>query len=215
MRSFLPLIVVGVLLFAGAALAQNLLQNGSFESPDVAGGTAQVFPDGGVPGWTDTSDPECGIEIQDNCCGSPSAGAQHVEVDSNCPSLVTQTVATQPGASYLLSFDFSPRPGLPFGESNVDVSWNGTVIFTADGVAVGDTDWTHHTAVVTATGTSSSIEFAESPLFANPTDSVGGYIDNVPEPARSAQLAAGLSLLAGLALLRRRTPRSQPRGGSR
>lgn len=210
MRSLLPAII-GALLLTQVARAQNLLQNGSFESPDVATGIGQVFTTpGDVPGWTDESGgiEPCGIEIQDNCCGSPVHGDQFVEVDSNCPAVVSQTVATQPGASYVLSVHYSPRPGLQFQNSSVDVIWNGSPIFTMEGIAVGDTNWTPHTFVVTATGTSSTIEFAESG-FSNPTDTVGGYIDNVPEPARSAQLAAGLALLAALHLLRRRTPRSR------
>ena len=111
MRSSL-LSIIGVLLLARAVHAQNLLQNGSFESPDVPGGIAQVFTNpGDVPGWTDTSG-LCGIEIQDNCCGSSLDGDQFVEVDSNCPSVVGQTVTTQPGKSYVFTFIYSPRPGV-------------------------------------------------------------------------------------------------------
>jgi hypothetical protein len=216
MRSLLPVIVAAV-LFAQIARGQNLLTNGSFESPDVAAGTAQVFTTpGDVPGWTDDSG-VCGIEIQDHCCGTPIDGAQFMEVDSDCPAVVRQTVATQPGASYVITFDYSPRPGPSLGnpfDSAVDVIWNGATIDTLIGIAVGDTDWTPHAYSVTATGTTSTIEFTESG-GANPTDSTGGYIDHVPEPGRSAQLVAGLALLAGLDLSRRRRSRSRPGGRSR
>jgi len=210
MRSLRYLLPISVpILLAGSVEAQNLLTNGSFESPDVATGTVGVFTNpGDVPGWIEDTggfDP-CGIEIQDNCCGTPLFGDQHLEPDSNCPSRVTQSVTTQPGAKYVLTLYYSPHPGSSLGnpfDSGVDVTWNGAVIDTLIGLAVGDTDWTPHTYSVTATGTSSTVEFSEA-AGANPTDQAGGFIDNVPEPGRRAQLLAGLSLLAGLARVHRR-----------
>jgi hypothetical protein len=202
MRAF-PLVMLATILLAGAARAQNLLQNGSFESPDVPAGTAQVFP-GSIPGWTDTS--FCGIEIQDNCCGSPSDGAQHVELDSNCSSTIDQTVATQPGAHYVVSFDFSPRPGENYNE--LIVSWNGGQIFDEikTGSAAQETQWTHYAIAVAATGTSSTVEFSDGGSSSN---GAGTYIDNLPEPGRSAQLLAGLLMIAGLARCRRRSALSR------
>ena len=200
-------VITATLLLGGASSAQNLLTNGSFESPDVAPGTAELFAS--IPGWTSTG---CPIEVQDNCCGSPSDGAQHVELDSdNCATSISQIVATQPGAKYVLSFDFSPRPGV--FDNRLIVSWNGSQVFDLIEISPGggDVDWQHHSAVVTATGSTSTVEFAG----ADAPDGVGSYLDNLPEPGRTAQLAAGLSLLAGLTFLRRRTLRSRPRGRSR
>ena len=211
MRSFLPTICISVLLVASSARAQNLLTNGSFESPDVAGGTAEVFES--IPGWTDAT--LCGIEVQDNCCGSPSVGSQHVELDSTCSSAISQTVTTTPGAKYLLTFDFSPRPSLI--DNRLVVRWNGVQVFDEIASSIPgpppapDTSWTAHAIVVTATGATATVEFKDGSF----SDGVGTYIDNLPEPGRSAQLAAGLSLLAALDFLRRRAPRSRPRGRSR
>ena len=196
------------LLLAEAIHAQNLLQNGSFEDPDVAPGTAEMFET--IPGWTNSGDP-CFIEVQDNCCGSPSDGDQHLELDSQlCNSSISQTMTTQPGANYILSLDFSGRPGV--NDNHLIVRWNGSTVFDLTaGVLGSETEWTHHSGVVTATGTTSTVEFAG----ADAPDGVGSYLDNLPEPGRAAQLAAGLSLLAGLDFQRRRTPRSRPRGRSR
>jgi uncharacterized protein DUF642 len=197
------------LLLTEAIHAQNLLQNGSFEDPVVDPGTALLTPT--IPGWANTGDP-CPIEVQNNCCGSPSDGAQHLELDSDsCSSSISQTVATQPGAKYVLSFDFSPRPSV--FDNRVIVSWNGSQVFDLIEISPpgGDVDWIHHTAVVTATGTTSTVDFAG----ADAPDGVGSYLDNLPEPGRSSPLAAGLLLIAGLDRLRRRTPRSRPRGRSR
>ena len=199
--------ITATLLLAGSVSAQNLLTNGSFEDPDVDPGTAQVFL-GSITGWTDEG--ICGIEVQDTCCGSPAHGDQHLELDSDCPSTISQTVATQPGAKYLLSLAFSPRPGVI--DNHLIVRWNGSTVFDLTAGSLGtETEWQNHSAVLTATGTTSTVEFSAD----DQPDGVGTYIDNVPEPGRSAQLAAGLSLLAGLTFLRRRTPRSRPRGRSR
>ena len=170
--------ITASLLLASAIGAQNLLTNPSFEEPDVAPGTAQIFA-GNIAGWTDSS--SCGIEVQDNCCGSPSDGSQHVELDSDCSSTISQTVSTTPGAKYVLTFDFSPRPGVV--DNRLVVRWNGVQIF--DELAAGapppaDTDWNAHAIGVTATGTTSTVEF-EDGSFSSP--GVGTYIDHLPEPA--------------------------------
>ena len=196
--------LIAALLVAGGAGAQNLLQNGSFEEPDVAGGTADFFAS--IPGWVDVStSPQCGIEVQDHCCGSPSNGPQHVELDSTCAGAIRQTVATQPGASYVLSFDYSPRPGV--FTNDLDVHWNEELVFSlfGRGTLLPETDWTHHTAVVTATGATSTIQFTDPAL--GDSDGAGTYVDNVPEPGRSAQLVAGMLFVAGLGWLRRRRVR--------
>jgi hypothetical protein len=200
MRSLRFLLPISVpILLAGSVHAQNLLTNGSFESPDVAAGTAELFAS--IPGWDNTGDP-CPIEVQDNCCGSPSDGAQLVELDSDfCSSSISQTVTTQTGGKYVLSFDFSARPGV--FENRLIVRWNGSMIFDETELSPpgpGDTFWVHHAIAVTSTGTSSTVEFAG----ADAIDGAGTLIDNLPEPGRAASLAAGLSLLAGLSRVHRR-----------
>jgi hypothetical protein len=191
-------VIGATLLLSGAAGALNLLTNPSFEDPDVAPGTAQIFPDS-IPGWTDTSG--CGIEVQDHCCGSPSQGDQHVELNTTCASAINQIVATQPGANYVLTFDFSPRPGV--GDNHLLVRWNGGLVFdqAVGGIGLVDTVWTAYVLHVTATGTTSTVEFSDGG-FGN---GVGPYIDNLPEPGRATQLFAGLLAIAGLA--RRRVGR--------
>src|SRR4051794_33991209 len=102
------------LAFALAASAQpNLLTNGSFEVPVTAG----FFVYTAIPGWTATRG--CGMEIQaGSIAGTPADDDQLIELDShdlfgtgcNTSSEMTQTVATIPGASYILRYAFSPRP---------------------------------------------------------------------------------------------------------
>ena len=206
MRSLLVLIF-GVLLLAQPVRAQNLLQNGSFEDPDVGPATALLAND--IPGWTSEVEP-CPVEVQDNCCGAPFDGDQHLELDSqSCNSTISQTVATQSGAKYLLSFVFAARPFVT--DNHVIVRWNGSPVFDLTaGSLSAETEWATHAAVVTAAGTTSTVEISGGDI----PDGSGTYVDDVPEPGRSAQLAAGLSLLAILDVLRGRMSRSRPWGRS-
>ena len=86
----------------------DLVTNGSFESPDVPTGSYQIFSN--IPGWVTTVGN--GIEIQDHVAGDPSedSGNQFVELDSSGNSGMKQTLGTETGKKYLLSFIYSPRP---------------------------------------------------------------------------------------------------------
>jgi hypothetical protein len=173
--------ITAIALLASSAGAQNLLTNPSFEAPDVAPGTAEIFGTS-IPGWSDES--FCGIEVQDHCCGDPSDGAQLVELNSNCPGAISQTVATQPGAKYVLTFDYSVRPGI---DSNwLFVKWNDTEVFEElrNGSLTQQTEWTHHAVSVTAAGTSSTVELS-SMGFSDPD--AGTLVDNLPEPTRRSR----------------------------
>ncbi len=81
----------------------DLVVNGGFESPALGHGSWSVFHT--LNGWTTQSG--CGLEIQNHVAGSPLEGAQHVELDSNCPATIFQNLNTVAGRTYLLSFGYS------------------------------------------------------------------------------------------------------------
>jgi hypothetical protein len=186
-----------VLLAAGMAVlplstAQaNVIVNGGFEAPNIPGGTFQVHA--AIPGWTTIAGP--GIEIQDHVAGSPFEGDQFVELDSFGNSSMEQlapTIALQP---YILSFAYSPRPGVPVGSNGIAVFFNGGLVIplAMSGVGLGDTAWTVWSFNVIPTTGTSSIVFAAT----GASDSLGGYIDDVrltavPEPVTLSLLAIGL-----------------------
>ncbi len=163
-----------VLLPVGAAFAQapsDLVVNGGFESPALGSGSWSVFHS--ISGWTTQSG--CGLEVQNRVAGSPLEGAQHVELDSHCPTTIFQNLNTIAGRSYLLSFGYSPRPGV--GDNRIRAFWGSQLVsdLNANGAGLGDTNWQHVTMRVTAPASSTRLTFADI----GSADSLGGYIDAV------------------------------------
>lgn len=193
---------------AAPAFAQNLVQNGSFESPALGIGNWGIYP--AIPNWALFSG--SGAEIQNNVAGSPYAGEQHVELDGNDNSTIEQAVPVTPGAAYLFRWAYSPRPGVASGSNGVQVLVDGNVIglLDQDGTGNADTVWTVYQLAVTASGPTMTLRFRAS----GTSDGVGGYIDDVslrpiaasPVPGPTGPAAAALGamlLLAAWARLRR------------
>ncbi|MBK9062975.1 MAG: DUF642 domain-containing protein [Acidobacteria bacterium] len=157
-----------------AASNLNIVTNGDFEDPVVPSGSFRTFAF--ISGWTSTT-PGCGIEIQNHTAGSPKAGNgdQFIELDSDCSSTIAQTLPTVAGATYRIQFDYSARPGV--ADNGVQVRWNGAVVadLAASGTGHADTQWTTYSYTVIATGSSTTLSFADTSV----SDSLGGYIDNV------------------------------------
>ncbi len=158
-----------------SAYATELVTNGSFELPNIAPVSFGFFA--AIPGWTATSG---NIEIQDNVAGAPAAGNgdQFVELDSFANSGMEQTLTTVAGEEYLLTFDYSPRPGQLPNSNGIEVFWDGNSlgVITADGTITGGiTDWNTHQFFVMATGASTDLEFVAVGI----SNTLGGYIDVV------------------------------------
>jgi len=159
----------------------NLLQNGSFEAPDVATGGYDTFPQGttGLEWLVDwVSDviegiPE--IEIQDNVAGAPAIGAgdQFTELDSFHPVKIWQDVPTIPGQKYVLSFKYSPRPGV--GSNDVEAWADGSLLASLSGAGGEATNWTSHSYNFNAADGNTAIKF----IGADTDDGLGGYLDDV------------------------------------
>ena len=185
-----------------SANATTIVVNGSFESPDIPGGSFALFP-AGIPGWSVSSGPS--IEIQDHVAGSPFAGDQFVELDSTANSGMLQLLPTSPGG-YVLSFAYSPRPGIALASNGIQVYFNSVLLDTLalSGIGNSDTVWAVHSYNVTATGGSTPLEFRAI----GTSDSLGGYLDAVqvtavPEPASLVLLGFGLSTTVGRRLKKR------------
>lgn len=190
-------LVIAGLGLAPLAAQANLIVNGGFESPDIATGTFSIFA-AGIPGWATTAGP--GIEIQDNVAGAPFEGQQFVELDSTGNTRMAQSVATGLGQGYLLSFAYSPRPGIAGGSNGIELWIDGLLRDSFTGAGIGTTNWAVRSYSIVGDG-STLIEFRAI----GTSDSLGGYLDDVrlttPEPGTIA--LGGLALTA-LALLRRR-----------
>jgi hypothetical protein len=162
----------------------NLIVNGGFEDPAISDNSAWVFTS--IPGWK--SDIGSGFEVQHqvvSChAGMPYEGHQHVELDGDNPSNLYQTIATRPGSTYVLSFAYTPRPGIsttPYGgnaESNeIDVLWAGVVVDTISrsGVGLTETAWEVKTYSLVAQDPLTRLEFRDVSV----PDGFGGYLDDV------------------------------------
>jgi len=181
------------------------IMNGDFETPTVTehDGKWQVYPSGteGL-GWAvswvnpDEGAPEmANLELQTTGLGwTAGEGSQWAELDTDYPAegneaasvVISQNITTIPGATYKLTFKFSPRPetdsannslGIKFGSIDETVS--------ADGSDNTDTAWTEYEYTMTADSDSTDLEFTDL----GTSDSYGTLLDDVqveltecPEP---------------------------------
>ena len=128
------------LLFS-ASIGQNIVQNGGFETGDFTG-------------WTETGN---------TTYVSVSANATYVHTGTNGAKLgpsgalsyLSQALSTAPGQTYLLSFWLvNPTGG---SVQQFQASWNGSTVYnvTSPGVFA----WTNQKFIVTATGTTTTLQF--------------------------------------------------------
>jgi hypothetical protein len=156
---------------------RNMIVNGSFEYPSVSGnGWGYFSNDGLAGGWVSTSSGP--FEIQyGGFGGSAIAGNQDLELDADHPGSIKQTLTTLAGQTYRLSFYYTPRPGC--SSNKIEVKWNGVHLDTMDGDGTGLPNsgaWTQKVYTVTATGTSTDLEFIDESFDG---DKGGGHLDNV------------------------------------
>lgn len=117
--------------------APNLLVNASFEADQgLANGAWGIFNP--VLGWAiSLSD---GLEIWRNMAqNAPSEGDQNAELDGNDATMIAQTVATIPGATYELSFDFAARSDASDAANNhIEAAIDGVALVN---VSTSSADW--------------------------------------------------------------------------
>ncbi len=179
-----------------AFAAANLVTDGGFE----AGSTVATNPPWSV---TDFLGPfgegiDYGIDTSpaDAQSGSNSFYGMGFNdgFDPIVPTVLSQTLATQPGHVYDVSLGFANFGG---GLGELEILWGGNVIY--DNPNIGPQGYTNILLHPIATGTSTtlSIELSDSGGFPLNVDNV-----SVPEPATWATLLVGL---AGMGFVRRRT----------
>lgn len=189
------LLTLGICAALSPASAAQLVVNGSFEQPAIPYNT-WIYSNS-VPGWTLGSGSKGNaIEIQDNAAGSPMTGYgnQFVELDSNGTTVIYQDIPTTPGTQYQLQFVFSPRPGVP--DNQLQINWGGATVdnLSVSGSGLFNTAWQTHTYTVTATSTTTRLSFNNLNELSN---TYGAYLDGVSVTplASPAQLPAKLAIL--------------------
>jgi choice-of-anchor C domain-containing protein len=183
----LPLVARASATAASASSAANLIVNGSFESPAIGGGVVEY--DSGstaITGWTVGGN---SVDLVAESYWSAEDEDQSVDLSGSAPGTVSQTISTTPGANYTLSWFMAGNTNCGQPVKTMDVAWNGTLIdaptFDTSGDSNTSMGWIQQQINVTATGTSSVVEFAD----ATPDMSqCGAALDNVSLTA--AQVAA-------------------------
>ncbi len=153
-------------------LGVELVTNGSFEQPELTDGEWQVLSE--LPGWRTSLGP--GIEVQRRAAGSPHHGHALVELDSHASSGLFQDLQTRSGATYVVSFALSARPGIAAEDNAARVLWDGALVETLARPATdADTEWQVFTFELRADGGSTRLEIQD----AGPSNSLGAYLDSV------------------------------------
>jgi hypothetical protein len=214
----LPLALLATLLGSAAGAATNLVTNGSFESPNIVGGSYVLVTTGStsITGWT-VLGPTAAESVQltpDTYLGlKASDGRQWIDLTGVVgydKGLRSDAVATTIGNVYHLSFDVGNY--LPFGVSTLGVSINGGAeqLFVNTSLAVTATNpmnWSSFGFDWVATSGSAQLTFLGRANGALSND-LGIGLDNVvfapvPEPGRWGLMALGLCAF-GLRQARRR-----------
>lgn len=195
-----------------AGAADNLLVNGSFESPDTSvmfsfynlGSTA-------ITGWTVVGGQ---IQLTDSATTHMPAsdGGQWIDLTGNTgygKGLMSDAVATVVGRTYELSFDVGDYLAPGFMHATVSVSINGSApqLFNNIASGYGVMDWERKTLNWVADSSTARITIlgAANGSYSN-FNGIG--LDNVvfsevplpvPEPTTWAMLLAGLGLTGALA----------------
>lgn len=210
-RSLAIAAVAAIAFSAPLAAHANLIVNGSFEAQTQAGASWTVLA--GLTGWQ--VDASSGVELRNNVAGAAHDGANFIELDTNAGrfgnntfdnstnSGIWQTVGTQAGASYELTWFYSPRGGVAADSNDIKIFWNGDLLTTSSGNGIGQTGnaWTSFSLTVTGTG-SDMLRF----VAGGKADNLGGSLDNislvatpVPEPGSLALMLAGLAAVGFVA----------------
>ncbi len=186
----------------------ELVKNGSFETPIITKEQGwDAFPSGANNiGWKAkwlNNEPMSGKPVVANLefqnAKTAQSGDQFTELDSDWdgePSAplddasvkIYQYLPTVVGKKYTIVYYTSPLPGTDSSQNKVQFSWGGDVINTSseDGTANSDNVWTKHSYTLTATSSSTLLQFADagqSNTFGSLLDSVSVKQDcSEPEP---------------------------------
>lgn len=177
----------------------NLIANGDFETPEVTDDAGwDIFDLSTYPSlawmveWVNLSPrapDEASLEFHAGVNGwLPAEGEQYAELDSdwegpgfggseNASVKISQNIETIPGETYVLSWNFSPRPGRAFQENKLEVYVDGDKEASNQetGVGLDNTVWTPDSYEFVADTSSTEIMFMD----AGNGNSSGTFIDDV------------------------------------
>ena len=155
---------------------QNLLENPSFEEPIVtkSRGWDLVDPIGWLVSLVSNGN-ESKMELQRGVNGWESSdGDQHTELGVKKAAQIAQSVPTVEGETYVLSWDYSPRPETDIDENRLSVQVDGEEVATKAEAGLEDVDWNTYTYEFEGTGEEVEIVFADH----GTNNGKGVFVDN-------------------------------------
>lgn len=220
--ALLPLLVAASLTLAvPAANASNLLVNGSFETPSIAGASYVFYATGStaITGWTAVGPGETQLTRTEFL---PAAdGMQWVDLTGNIgydKGLLSDAVVTTPGQLYTLSFDLGDYQLAGFQDSTVAVRINGGAATLFNNVyQSGVMDWERRSMSWLADASTAQISIigvqngSLSNAYGIGLDNVVFELAPVPEPGTYVLMLAGV---AAIGLLRRPQCRTDASAGA-
>lgn len=207
-RFYSGLLVAAALVASATSARGELIVNGSFETPGVPEGSYSVFLSGStaITGWTVVGGYDVAVLDDDVQANGITFNAQHgnqwldlTGADNVPPNSatngVTQTVATEVGVQYELSFYVgSATDGAFFFPATVDLSIDGgtRVGFTNPTAPSNELDWQLFEVLFTAQNALTTIAFYNGSGASNYNTALDNVsLEAVPEPS-SLALVAGL-----------------------
>lgn len=194
----------------GAALATNLVANGSFETGDFTGWSlAQSDFCGVIPATQGTFD---GFPVN----LAPEDGTYAAALSPDSTDTLTQTLSTTPGQNYTITYYLASDPasvgygsfGSSFGSTTVQSY--GQVPFSTLDPTTGYPEWVKYTDVVAATSTSTVLTFTFSggsiPYY--PTYLGLDNVSVTPTATPESSTSVGFGLLAALGAVLLFVPRA-------
>lgn len=184
MKRFLLMILffVSLVFLPYSVYAENLITNGSFETPQITSSENwQIFTEGYGPwvveGKPDEGEPQHALEYQKNgiYLGSITKdGVQYVELDGYYPVTISQSIQSCSSGKYHVSFDYAPRPGQP--ENKLLVKLGDTTILDVSETPVTPFAWkTFSEDKIGPTTGTVILSFKET----GANDQLGMFLDNV------------------------------------
>ena len=174
---------------AVGATSGNLIQNGSFELPEVTNSSGwQLFKSGatGLEWTVEWVNPVSGApdpalqELQENIFQQAKDGDQYAELDThnnNGGGLVKihQDVSTTADKSYTLTYYFAARPGVVSNEITLKIDDVVIETKTANGTGHTTIQWVEYSHTFTAASASTKIEF----VGGGTDDTLGVFLDDI------------------------------------
>jgi len=195
--------ILAIAAFAALApmsQAAELVTNGGFEDSSFSGAFTTYGTGGGLNGWTI----ESGSVDLINSYWQPASGHYSLDLNGNGPGVISQSIATEIGRTYNVSFSMAGNTDGGGALKVITVGAGGDHSFTFDstGKSHGDMGWITKSFSFVADSTSSTLRFSgsgDNTYYGAALDNISVTAAPVPEPETYAMLVAGLGLLGFMA----------------